>query len=93
MLAALIALFYIFSQINDEDVQECTHEEAVNILTSSGERVNMMIYRERIVNKRMIPVSMINGTAPDALIGKYITQEPVTKAEPTKVHSFIYSCH
>ena len=66
-------------------MQHSTHEEAVSILTSSGERVTMEIYRERIINKRMTPVSKINGTAPDAYVGKYFMQETVTKAESTKV--------
>ena len=87
--ASLIARLHNFAQINNEDVQHSTHEEAVNILTSSGERVTMEIYRERIINKRMTPVSKINGTAPDAFIGKYFMQETITKAEPTKVRNSI----
>jgi len=73
--------------INDEDLQHSTHEEAVNILTSSGERVAMELYRERIINKRMTPVSKINGSAPDAFVGKYFMQETVTKAESTKAET------
>ena len=57
----------------------------MNTLTSSGERVSMTIYRERIINKRMTPVSKINGTAPEAIIGKYFMQETASKAESTKV--------
>ena len=80
----------LFLQINNEDVQHSTHEEAVNVLTNSGERVAMELYRERIINKRMTPVSKINGSAPDAFIGKYFMQETVTKAESTKVGNFSY---
>ena len=45
----------------------------------------MIIYRETVVNKRMTPVSKLNGTASDAFTGKYLLHEMVTKAESTKV--------
>ncbi|XP_065062730.1 protein scribble homolog [Rhopilema esculentum] len=72
--------------INEQDVQECRHEDAVAILTSSGDTVTMMIYRERIINKRMTPLSKLNGTAPNHT-GKYFMQETVSKAEATKAET------
>ena len=48
-------------QINGVDVRHSKHEDIVKILTSSTDKVSLVAYRERVVNKKMRPMSEING--------------------------------
>jgi len=48
--------------INSVDVRTAKHEDVVKILTSCTDKVTLVAYRERIINKKMIPLSQINGT-------------------------------
>ncbi len=50
----------------------------------------MVIFRERVINKRMIPLSKLNGSTGDAPTGKYPFEETATKAEVTKVSTTIH---
>lgn len=45
------------------DVRHVKHEEVVKILTSCTEKVTLVAYRERVINKKMRPMSEINGGA------------------------------
>ena len=49
-------------QINSVDVRHSKHEDIVKILTSCTDKVSLVAYRERIINKKMRPMSQINGT-------------------------------
>ena len=51
----------IYFQVNGTNVQGMSHEEVVKILTESGEKVTLVAYREKILNKKMKPMSEING--------------------------------
>ena len=51
--------------MNGINVQTSLHEEVVKILTESGETVKLVAYREKIINKKMKPMSQINGVDPN----------------------------
>ena len=51
----------MLKQINGVDVRHSKHEDIVKILTSSTDKVSLVAYRERVVNKKMRPMSEING--------------------------------
>lgn len=51
--------------INNVDVRNAKHDDVVNILTSCADKVTLVAYRERIVNKKMRPMSQINGNTED----------------------------
>ena len=49
-------------KINGVDVRTAKHEDVVKILTSCTNKVSLVAYRERVINKKMIPMSQINGS-------------------------------
>eukprot|EP00794_Sanderia_malayensis_P012000 gene12000-13238_t len=73
--------------INGKDVQTCRHEDAVNALTSSGDNVSMVIYRETVVNKRMTPLSKLSSANSEGITRKYLPEEIATVAETTKAET------
>ncbi|XP_066930971.1 protein scribble homolog isoform X6 [Clytia hemisphaerica] len=62
--------------INGVDVRHSKHEDIVKILTSSTDKVSLVAYREKVINKKMRPMSEING-------GSIKTFGESTKAEDT----------
>ena len=44
-------------QINGKSVENASHEEAVSLLTSSFPSVTLIVSRERVLEKRMTPLS------------------------------------
>ena len=50
-----------FPQVNGVNVQGSSHEEVVKILTEASDTVSLVAYREKILNKKMKPMSQING--------------------------------
>ena len=68
-------------KINGVDVRTAKHEDVVKILTSCTDKVSLVAYRERVINKKMIPMSQINGS-----IGGQIK----TVGEPTKVRFWLW---
>ena len=68
-------------KINGVDVRIAKHEDVVKILTSCTDKVSLVAYRERVINKKMIPMSQINGS-----IGGQIK----TVGEPTKVRFWLW---
>ena len=46
-------------QINSKDMRSCRHEDAVAMLTGGLSYVTLIVYREKIINKRMTPLSKL----------------------------------
>ena len=40
-------------QINSKDMRSCRHEDAVGMLTGGLSSVTLILYREKVINKRM----------------------------------------
>lgn len=53
----LICLF--FFQINGKDMKIARHEDAVSMLTGGLSYVTLVVVRERVINKRMLPLSKL----------------------------------
>ncbi|KAK3743341.1 hypothetical protein QZH41_013908 [Actinostola sp. cb2023] len=45
--------------INSKDMRSCRHEDAVAMLTGGLSYVTLIVYREKIINKRMTPLSKL----------------------------------
>ncbi|XP_047145373.1 protein scribble homolog isoform X1 [Hydra vulgaris] len=47
--------------INNVDVREAKHDDVVKILVNATEKVSLVAHRERVIHKKMKPLSQING--------------------------------
>ena len=59
-------------QINGKSVANASHEEAVALLTTSYPAVTLVVTRERVLEKRMTPLSKHRE---DSLINKRIAEK------------------
>lgn len=58
--SVLIFLFvWLFLQINGKDMKVARHEDAVAMLTGGLSYVTLVVVRERVINKRMLPLSKL----------------------------------
>ena len=78
VLIFLILVFFFFShlffcQINGKDMKIARHEDAVGMLTGGLSYVTLVVVRERVINKRMLPLSKLQD------------QSILNKRLPTKV--------
>ena len=62
-----------FCQINGKDMKIARHEDAVGMLTGGLSYVTLVVVRERVINKRMLPLSKLQD------------QSILNKRLPTKV--------
>jgi hypothetical protein len=46
-------------QINSKDMRSCRHEDAVAMLTGGLSYVTLILFREKVINKRMTPLSKL----------------------------------
>ena len=51
--------FCLFLQINGKDMKIARHEDAVAMLTGGLSYVTLVVVRERVINKRMLPLSKL----------------------------------
>lgn len=51
--------FLFLLKINSKDMRSCRHEDAVGMLTGGLSYVTLIVYREKVINKRMTPVSKL----------------------------------
>ena len=63
-------------QINGKDMKTARHEDAVAMLTGGLSYVTLIVIRERIVNKRMLPISKLHD---QSLLNKRLGQKVMTK--------------
>lgn len=77
VLIFLILVFFFshlfFCQINGKDMKIARHEDAVGMLTGGLSYVTLVVVRERVINKRMLPLSKLQD------------QSILNKRLPTKV--------
>ncbi|XP_048590034.1 protein scribble homolog [Nematostella vectensis] len=61
--------------INSRDMKNAKHDDAVNMLTSGPSFVTLIVYRDRVINKKMTPLSKIQDKDKKLLIKN---EEPIT---------------
>ena len=73
ILVFFFFLHFFFFQINGKDMKIARHEDAVGMLTGGLSYVTLVVVRERVINKRMLPLSKLQD------------QSILNKRLPTKV--------
>ena len=56
-------MLFLSRQINGKDMKNARHEDAVAMLTGGLSYVTLIVFRERIVNKKMTPISKLQDSS------------------------------